>query len=289
MNGTTPVGAHVAITKTGSGTLVLSGASNISTGPTTISGGTLQIGNGGATGNLGTGAVTNTANLSFNRNNTLVVPNAISGTGTTTINGGTIYLNGAVAGPVNVSAGAIMGGQSTISGAVTVAAGGGIEVGQTGAGNQRTVNSLTFSGAGSASFSPSFATITSPLLTVTNGVVTNNLGTGSVALNILGLPLANGTYDLIKYGTTRTNFLDFSMGSNPGAGPRGPKTYTLADDPTNKQINLIVGGAVGEITWTGAVAGTSWDANSAPARDYELEIHYRRRGHRLLHRRQRHL
>ena len=67
------------LTKVGTGKLTLAG-SNASTGITTISDGTLQIGNGGTTGALGTGAVTNNAALWFNRSDSLVVPNAISGT-----------------------------------------------------------------------------------------------------------------------------------------------------------------------------------------------------------------
>ncbi|PWU09214.1 MAG: hypothetical protein C5B50_27820 [Verrucomicrobia bacterium] len=68
----------VALTKTGSGTITLSGANSYA-GPTTISTGTLQIGSGSTTGTLGTGLVTNNATLSFNRSDTVIVPNLISG------------------------------------------------------------------------------------------------------------------------------------------------------------------------------------------------------------------
>ena len=51
-------------------------------GPTTITGGTLQIDNGGSTGSLGNGPITNNAALVFDRDdNGLVVANAISGSG----------------------------------------------------------------------------------------------------------------------------------------------------------------------------------------------------------------
>ena len=262
-------GDNATITKVGTGTLILTGnntyrsTNSFVTVSTTITSGTLQIGNGGPTGSLGTngpyGGVVNNATLTFNRSGSLVVANNISGLGTTIINAGTIYLNGSVANPITVGATGVLGGTGTVSLPVTIQNGGGMEVGQTGAGNSRTVNSLTYNNGGFANFSPSFGTISSPLLTVTNGVTTNNLGTGSVKVNILGLPIPNGTYDLIKYGTTMTNFLDFSMGTDPGAGPRGPKYYNLANDPGNNQINLIVTGAVGEITWTGAATGQSWD------------------------------
>ena len=51
-----------AVTQAGSGTTTLTGA-NAYSGATTISAGTLQVGVGGATGQLGTGAITNTASL----------------------------------------------------------------------------------------------------------------------------------------------------------------------------------------------------------------------------------
>ena len=69
-----------ALSQLGTGTTTLTGA-NTYTGTTTISAGTLQIGAGGTTGALGTGAVTNNATLQFNRSDALTVANAISGTG----------------------------------------------------------------------------------------------------------------------------------------------------------------------------------------------------------------
>ena len=51
-------------------------------GTTTISAGTLQLGNGGTTGTLGTGAVVNNGGLDVNRSDALTVSNDISGTGT---------------------------------------------------------------------------------------------------------------------------------------------------------------------------------------------------------------
>lgn len=61
-------------------TLVLTG-NNSYAGPTTISAGTLQIGNDGASGTLGSGAVTNNGQLRIDRTGTVDVPNDISGTG----------------------------------------------------------------------------------------------------------------------------------------------------------------------------------------------------------------
>jgi autotransporter-associated beta strand protein len=69
-----------SLRKTGDGIAILTGANSYA-GTTTIAGGTLQVGNGGTTGTLGAGAVTNNATLVFNRSDDTIVGNAISGTG----------------------------------------------------------------------------------------------------------------------------------------------------------------------------------------------------------------
>jgi autotransporter-associated beta strand protein len=68
------------LSKLGAGVLTLSANNSFAAG-TTISGGTLQIGNGGTAGSLGSAAVTNNATLSFNRSNAVTFAQAISGTG----------------------------------------------------------------------------------------------------------------------------------------------------------------------------------------------------------------
>ncbi len=65
-------------------TLILAGA-NTYLGQTTVAAGTLQIGNGGASGSLGAGDVINNGTLRFSRAGTSLVPNAISGTGGLTV------------------------------------------------------------------------------------------------------------------------------------------------------------------------------------------------------------
>ncbi len=104
-----------------SSTLILAGT-NTYTGDTMISAGTLQIGNDGATGSLGTGDVINNGQLRFDRTGTLEVSNAIGGTGSLyvdcPINAGTITLSGTNTfdGGVTVNSGALRITNSTALG-----------------------------------------------------------------------------------------------------------------------------------------------------------------------------
>lgn len=115
-------GASVlSLAKAGAGTQILTGA-NSYTGTTAITGGILQAGNGGGTGQLGTGNVTLSAGAALNYNRTGLVTqtgllqSAAAGAGTLNINGdGTtaVVLNGASAnfsGIVNVNGGALIAG-----------------------------------------------------------------------------------------------------------------------------------------------------------------------------------
>ena len=70
----------VGLTQAGAGTLIVNTALS-NTGPTTINGGTLQIGASGTTGSLGTGAIVNNGVLAFNHTDSVTLSNSISGTG----------------------------------------------------------------------------------------------------------------------------------------------------------------------------------------------------------------
>jgi autotransporter-associated beta strand protein len=105
------------LTKKGAGNLLLSAVDN-NTGPTVISAGTVQVGDGGGhDGSLGTGNITNNSTLVFDQTSSQSVNGQISGTGTLVQFGSTI---------LTLMADNIYSGQTIISnGAVQVGGGGG--------------------------------------------------------------------------------------------------------------------------------------------------------------------
>jgi autotransporter-associated beta strand protein len=118
-NGTT----NIALTKSGAGMLILTTA-NAYSGNTYLNNGTLQLGNGGTTGGLGSsGIVFNNGTLAFNRSDALVYSDAISGSGGLKVVAGDVTLTGAntCTGPVTVTAGTLRVGNGGTSGSIATA------------------------------------------------------------------------------------------------------------------------------------------------------------------------
>ena len=81
-----------SLTKMGSGTLIIAN-NNTYTGQTDIQAGTLQVGDGGTTGSLGTGPINIGSTLAFNRSDSITVNSALGGAGGVTQSGnGTLTL-----------------------------------------------------------------------------------------------------------------------------------------------------------------------------------------------------
>ncbi len=131
-----------AVQHNGTGTTILT-ETNTYFGGTTISAGTLQIGAGGTTGWI-TGNVTNNGTFAFDRSDAVTFGGAISGTGAlqqngtgnlilsntnaysgaTTVNAGTLSVNGSIASSaVTINSGGTLGGNGTV-GSTTIASGG---------------------------------------------------------------------------------------------------------------------------------------------------------------------
>ena len=109
-----------SMTQGGTGTLILAGDSAY-TGGTTVSAGTLQIGNGGTTGSVA-GDIVNNAALVFNRSDIITYSGAISGSGNVTQRGaGILVLTGdnTYAGGTSISSGALQIGDGGTTGSVT--------------------------------------------------------------------------------------------------------------------------------------------------------------------------
>lgn len=159
------------LVKTGAGVQVLAGDSTHS-GGTTISAGTLAVGNGGATGSLGSGAIVNDGSLVINRTGELAVSQAMTGSGalalggsgtvvlsgnTNTYSGGTIADQGTLrvmntsgsatgTGMVTIASSATLSGTGLLSGPVNINVGGTLSVGYNGsAGQTITLNGGLFS------------------------------------------------------------------------------------------------------------------------------------------------
>ena len=157
-----------ALTKDGAGTLILTGT-NSHTGRTTVSNGTLQIGNNGTLGSLsGNVTVASGATLAISRSDAVSFGGNVSGggelsklgngtttltgtntyTGATTINAGTLRVNGSLASgsAVSINNTGTLGGSGTVAGAVAVNSGGTISPGNSP--GILTTGSTTYAGIG---------------------------------------------------------------------------------------------------------------------------------------------
>ena len=169
------VSGNGGFVETGSGTLILPNANSYS-GVTNISGGTLQLGNGGATGDLGNSSVINNGTLAFNRSDTALNLSTVIGgngsvanigTGTVTLSASNNYSGGTVvnAGALTAANNAAFGtGVLTVNASATAnfitaspTVGGLSGVGNVVLGNSpSTVTNLTVNGA-SSTFSGSIS------------------------------------------------------------------------------------------------------------------------------------
>ncbi|NCV26681.1 MAG: hypothetical protein EBW58_10825, partial [Betaproteobacteria bacterium] len=100
--------------KLGAGTLFLL-KDNVYSGSTTISQGVVQLGNGGNSGDIGTGTVTNNAKLIINRGGTFTLTNLIVGTGSVEVNGTATVSMGALTAANTYSGGTVVNGGTVLA------------------------------------------------------------------------------------------------------------------------------------------------------------------------------
>jgi autotransporter-associated beta strand protein len=251
LNGAVTSTGTAGLVKIGAGTLVF-GANNPYSVTTTISAGTLQVGNGGTTGSFGAGAVTNNGTLAFNRSTALSVPNAIGGTGAIVQSGsGTTTLSGAIAAASSYTVnngGLTINGSSPVSAALMVNGGQfAFGIGSNPVGTL-TVDSLSQTGG---SLSLEVDGSSSDLIQVTNAF---NISSGGIVLNVLNAPNTGSAYTLVNYGSlTGTP----SLTVNGLSGSR----LTASLDPgtgTASAITVTFSGSVANLVWSGASDNT-WD------------------------------
>ncbi len=212
-------------------------------GVTSISSGTLQVGNGGTTGALPTGSITDNGALVFDFSNTIAVSNAISGTGTVTLTstGAAITQSAAITAATlvaNASTGITLTNAANAVSSFTAS--------NSTSGNISLINAaalsvtgITQSGSGSVSVS---ATGSNTALTV-NGNVTG--AGGSIALQATG-NLTVATNQTINSGTgALTLFAD--------SGAVGVGTLSINGTAQVYGANITLRGAAENIATTATV------------------------------------
>lgn len=253
----------------GGGTTILT-ADNSYTGGTTISAGVLQLGNGGTTGAI-VGDVANNGSLRFFRSDDIGFDGLISGTGSvvkngagiltltadnsytggTTLNSGTLLINGdqsAATGLIAVSSGSTLGGNGIIGGDVNVVSGGHLAPGD----------------------SPGTLTINGNLLLASGSILDYEFGEAGVAggalndlvnvggdlrldgtINVSETPGGSfdaGVYRVFNYGGTLTD-----NGLELGTMPVG--SSVTVQTSVDGQVNLINSAGL-ELSF--------WDGNGGP-------------------------
>jgi autotransporter-associated beta strand protein len=213
------------VTKSGLGTLTLTG-SNTYTSVTTITGGTLQFGDGGTTGSLADSSAVSigaSAALAFNRSDNLTYGGTISGaggltklgngrltltssngfTGSTSIMAGSLIVNGALTGNVVVGSGAVLGGSGVLgqvlSGAGTISVGNSPGIGTAGSVDPAAGTDWVFEITGTAPIwnSGTSASVNDVLRLTQATPFVSNLAVGNVVdvlFNLGVTPVDQGTY-----------------------------------------------------------------------------------------------
>ena len=233
----------------GTGQTTLTGT-NTYTGGTDITAGTLQIGNGGATGSIVSNvSIASGATLRFNRSNAITFTGGISGSGNvqkegvgtltytgsaatyagnTNVNAGTLAVNGILAGTLNVNNGATLSGTGTV-GNVTINSGGILNPGNS-------IGTLTVNG--DLNFAAGSMYKVEANSAGNSGKVVVN-GTATLNGNVVALPASGGIYQVNTVYTilTSTNALSGQFNSSVSSS-LAFLDASLTQDTNNVYLNL---------------------------------------------------
>ena len=234
-------GGATALTKSGLGTWIVTANNHIS-GAVTITGGTLQVGAGGATGSVGGGNVTinpAASMLSYNRSGT-VTNGTVSGVGSVTVDGGVTV---------------VMPGNNSYSGGTTINAGSTLQVGVGGATGQLAPNAaidvegtLIFNTTGSFAYAGNGITGGGNLIVKGGGTITSVGGNSYSGWTLIG---TNSTFQ-------------------PCQGNQGALASSVV---TNNGTLLLIRQDNGVFIYSGPVTGSGKvviDANNFNAGDVTL-------------------
>ncbi len=244
-------GGPSALTMAGSGTLVLSAANTYSGLTTITSGGTLQIGNGGATGSINdTSGVTDNGTLAFDLSSSSTFSNAVTGTGgLTQMASSVLCLTGSntYTGPTTISGGTLqLGGSTSLGNSPAVTFNGATGVLDLHS-YSPTIGSLSGGGTVTNSTASTTSTLTlAPASSSTatfNGVIQN--GSGTVALTVSdGTQILTGsnTYTgVTTIGTGATlqigNGSTGSINSTNGVTDNGLLVFDISSGTFSKNIS----------------------------------------------------
>ena len=207
--------AGASITKTGTANLILLGANSYS-GSTTITAGTLQVGNGGSLGLIGSGAIINNGTLVFSRSdvssnaNLISATSPVSGTGALIANAGpgTIGILGTVnQGSVALSSNYASSGQNLYGTGYASAIN--LLANVTTTGNQSYSGVVSIGHNGSSNWTESLTTTGSGGIYLPSGVISGLPGYWSSGILNLTTSAGNGPVSLggatLSYGVGNLN------------------------------------------------------------------------------------
>ena len=221
-----------AFQQTGTGTTVLAGA-NTYNGGTTISAGTLQLGNGGTTGSI-VGNVLDNGAFAINHSDAFAFGNVISGsgaflqigTGTTTLTGANTYT-----GPTIVAAGTLA-------------------ISATGSITSNVTNNATFNNAGTVTGS-----LTNNGTATNSGTITNGLINAAAAGTATNTGTINGGV-IVGGGTLNTNAATSVVNGGLGNLATVNAAGAVNGAITNMGLFNVTGTLASDSTFANAVTGT---------------------------------